>query len=300
MNNIYKFAIITPSYSLDFARCKLLWKSINKFVTPSVNHYIIVDKKDLSLFQQLKNQKTFIITKESLLPWWIQRLPLPQNLWLSLKTNFLRGWVIQQIVKIAAVQQISVDIPILIDSDVVFVRPFNLESLVRQEKVRFFCDPIGNQLQKKMHHIWHKSASQLLGLSDIDATIPDYIGQIMTWRRENVIQMCQRIENISGKSWIETLANTWHISEYVLYGIFVRSILKDKSQHYYDEQSLTLNYWFPQPLSEKELQNFLTNLSDKQVAVMISAKAGIPVEQYRSLLDQLDFSLKLRERGKKV
>jgi hypothetical protein len=282
----YNFALITPSYAPDFERCCLLTQSINKFIKPVVNHYIIVDKRDFSLFQKLRNQHTFIISKESLLPWWIYRLPLPQNFWLSFKTIPVRGWVIQQIVKIAAAQQINADLAVFIDSDVAFVRPFNLYSLIRQEKIRLFCDIQGNELQKQMHWKWHKSASQLLGLSDVDPRIPDYIGQIITWRRENILQMCQHLENISGKSWIETLANAWHISEYILYGVFVDRILKDKSKHYYDAQTLSLDYWFPESLSQQQLESFLATIRPEQVAVMISAKAKIPVKQYQTLLEK--------------
>lgn len=283
------FGIITPSYAPDFERCKLLNYSINKFVTTPVNHYIVVDNRDYNLFSQLQSENTQILTKESLLPWWIKRIPIQKNVWFSLKTLPIRGWLIQQIIKIASAQSIAENVSVFIDSDVLFVRPFQLENLVNNDKVRLYRGCEGNDVQKQWHLKWHKSAGKLLGLSEIDMTIPDYITQIVSWRRDCVLQLCQHLENVSGRSWIETLCNSWNISEYVLYGIFVDSILEG-SRHYYDDKNICHNYWLPETLNKLELESFIKNINSEQVAVMISAKAGMPVKQYYSVLEK-EFAL---------
>jgi hypothetical protein len=259
---------------------------VERFISPSVKHYVIVDQIDLQLFRQLETPNTKILTKESILPWWIKRLPLSKNLWMSLKSIPLRGWLIQQIVKIAAAQQIDEEVAVFVDSDVVFVRPFNLHNLVRDGLVRLFRNPEGNDVQREMHFKWHQSASHLLGLAEVDMTIPDYIGHIITWKRENVLQLCQQIERVSGRGWIETLANSWHLSEYVLYGIFIDHILKEQSGHYYESQNICHDYWFPESLSDEQLQKFVAEISPEHVAVMISAKSGMPVERYQPLLEK--------------
>ena len=285
------FGIITPSYAPDFERCKLLSHSIGKFVSPkNVNHYIIVDRKDYSLFSQLKSNNTFILTKESILPWWIKPLPLPQNIWLSLKTLPIRGWLIQQIIKIASAHHIKEDVCVFVDSDVVFVRPFDLENLVNNNQVRLYRGCDGNDVQKQWHLKWHESASKLLGLPDVNMEIPDYIDQIVSWRRDCVLQMCDHLESISGRSWIETLCNSWHLSEYVLYGIFIERILQEESGHYYEDKNICHNYWLSESLGDCELKHFIKSIDPEQKAVMISAKAGMPVEQYYSVLKQ-EFAL---------
>lgn len=281
------FAIITPSYAPDFYRCQLLCQSIDSFVEPLVNHYIIVDRDDLSLFRQIESPHRHIIAKESLLPWWFKRLPLAQNLWISLKTIPVRGWLIQQIIKIAAAQQIKEEISVFIDSDVVFVRPLNLNSFIRDDKVRLFREPLGNELQKKIQYKWHREASRLLNLQNVDLQIPDYIGQIITWKRSHVIQLCNYLEKLSGKSWLEVLANSWHISEYVLYGIFIDRILKDRSEHYYDPQIISHDYWNPIFLDKQELENFIKQIQPEHVAIMISAKAGIEPQSYQHLIKKI-------------
>ncbi len=280
------FCIITPSYALDFERCQLLCRSIERFISHPVKHYVIVDQRDLPLFRQIETPNRQIHTKQSILPWWIKSIPSCHHVWLSLKTLPLRGWIIQQIIKIAAAQQIDADVSVLIDSDVVFVRPFDLHNLVRNDQVRLFRNPNGNDVQRKLHFKWHQSASRLLSLPDVDMTIPDYVGHIITWRRDRVLQLCQHIERVSGREWIETLANSWHLGECVLYGIFIDRILKERSGHYYDTQNICHNYWFPQALSDEQLQHFIREIHPDQVALMISAKAGMPVERYETLVEK--------------
>jgi len=283
----FSFALITPSYAPDFSRCQLLCKSVEKFIAPLVKHYIIVDQRDKYLFLKLENKTTKVLTAQSILPWWIQQLPVVCRVWLSLKTPPLRGWIIQQIIKISAAQCIREDVSIFVDSDVVFVKPFDCNSLVRNAYVRLFRGSEGNSTQREMHYKWHQSASELLGLSDINMNIPDYIGNIITWRRDHVLQLCDYLEKISGKSWVETIARTWNFSEYVLYGIFNDRILGEQSGHYADANNICLDYWFPKSLSDEELQSFLDSIHPDQVAVMISAKANIPVDRYEHLLDKI-------------
>jgi hypothetical protein len=280
------FSIITPSYALDFERCELLCRSIERFVSPPVNHFVIVDQRDLQLFRQLETANRQIITKQSILPVWIKSLPFSHHVWLSLKTPPIRGWIIQQIIKIAAAQQIDADVSVLIDSDVVFVRPFDVHNFVREGRVRLFRNPTGNDVQRKMHLKWHQSASRLLGLPDLDMTLPDYVGHIITWRRDRVLQMCQHVEKISGRGWIETLGNSWHLGECILYGIFVDRILKEQSGHYHEEHNICHDYWFPRPLSDEQLENFIREISIEHVAVTISAKAGMPVARYKTILEK--------------
>jgi hypothetical protein len=283
------FGIITPSYTPDFERCKLLNYSIKKFVTTPVNHYIVVDDRDYDLFYQLQSETTQILTKEALLPWWIKRIPIQKNVWFSLKTLPVRGWLIQQIIKIASALYIAENVSVFVDSDVLFVRPFQLENLVRYGKIRLYRGCEGNDVQKQWHLKWHQSAAKLLGLSEIDPTIPDYITQIISWRKDCVLQLCQQLEKISGRSWIETLCNSWNLSEYVLYGIFVDNVLKG-ARHYYNDKNICHNYWLAESLSKLELEDFIKNIDPEQVAVMISAKAGMSVESYYPVLEK-EFAL---------
>ncbi len=281
----FDFAIITPSYAPDFERCRLLSWSIQKYVSPAVTHHIIVESRDLQLFRQLQGPNTQIHLVQSLLPWWIQRLPFFKNGWFSFKTLPIRNWILQQIVKISAAQCIEEDVLVFIDSDVTFVRPCNFEkSFIRSDLVRLFKEP---PYDLSVHVKGHQAANKLLGIPDNVYPDPGYIGQVITWKRDNVFKLYQKLESVSDTGFIETLATSWFLAEYILYGVFVDHFLKEESGHYYDSQKITHEYWDPQPLSNEQLQNFLAEIQPEHVAVMISAKAGIPVEQYEHLLHKI-------------
>jgi Family of unknown function (DUF6492) len=278
------FGIITPSYAPDFQRCQLLAWSIGEFVQPPFQHYIIVDRRDYGLFRLLNNAHTRVLTVESVLPWWIWREPLWRKLWLSLKTWPMRNWILQQIVKIAVAQRITEDVAVFIDSDVTFVRPFALTSLTRSGELRLFCDCVGNETQRQMHYKWHQSASRLLALPNVNPDIPDYIGNLITWKRTNVVQMCAHLEEVSGRNWIQTLGNVWNFSEYILYGTYIDRILGTAAGQYADAHNFCHDYWMPENLDDQKLQNWIAGVKRDQVAVMISAKAGISVDRYAAMI----------------
>jgi len=275
-----KLAIVTPSYAPDFKRCQLLCRSINRFVNPRPQHYIIVDADDWELFRSLENEHTTILTLESIIPSWLIKLPLKRNVWVSWKTIPIRGWIIQQIIKISVAQQMAEDIAMFVDSDVFFIRDFDVQHLFKGDKTRLFCDAQGNDIQKKMHLKWHQSATKLLGLESVNPQIPDYIGNLITWKKKHVQQMCSHIEKVTGKDWMIAVGNSWHFSEYTLYGTFVQKVLREKSQHYSEANTLSLDYWLEKSLSREEIKDFRTNLEPHQVAIMISAKSGTPPESY--------------------
>lgn len=295
----FDFCIITPSYAPDFERCQLLCWSLDRFVTSWTNHYIIVDQRDLQLFRKLEGANRKIFTKESILPWWLKQIPFfkKKNLWFSLKCPPVRGWLIQQIIKLAIAQYVNNDVLVFVDSDVVFVRPFNLQNFIREGKVRLYREPdviykpdiaeakttmYTKWLQDTDR--WYQTAISLLNLSNINYPAPDYEGQIITWKRDNVLQLYQHIKKISGKEWIEAICVASNLAEYLLYGIFVERVLKEQSGHYYDEKKISHDYWANAAMSDEQLHNFFTSIEPEHVAVMISAKAGMSIKRYEELI----------------
>lgn len=282
------FCIITPSYAPDFERCKLLSWSVEAFAPQSVKHYIIVPKRDLPLFKKLQKANTEIITVESILPTWIQRLPLVKNWWLSFKHIAVRGWIIQQIIKLATAEFLNEDVFIFVDSDVAFIRPFSEQNFVKDDKVRLFRTPAQIAPQTPIGEKWHQTAHSLLGLPDVTPPVPGYIGQIMTWRRDNLRKLYQHIELVSGRGWMETVCGAWNLSEYVIYGIFVDQILKEPIGHYYDAGRICHEYWFTSSMSDEELDKFFAENLREDIGVMISAKANISAQKYEKIVKKFN------------
>ncbi|BAZ41072.1 hypothetical protein NIES4101_70340 [Calothrix sp. NIES-4101] len=278
------FCIVTPSYAPDFERCRLLAWSLEAFAPASVKHYIIVPQRDLSLFRQIKQRNTEIITVESILPAWIQRLPLLKGWWLSFKHVLVRGWIIQQIIKLSTAEFLREDIFIFADSDVAFIRPFDLNNFVSNSKVRLFRVPAHIATQQRIGEKWHQTAHHLLGLPEINPPLPGYIGQIISWQRDNLLKLYNHIETVARRGWIETVCRHWHLSEYILYGIFVEHILQENCGHYYDSKPICHEYWLTEEMSDEALQDFFASHIPEEIAVMISAKAKIGVQKYENLV----------------
>lgn len=276
----FEFAVITPSYTPDFERCQLLARSVQKFVQPAT-HYIIVTQKDFPLFQQLQGPRTEILVVESLIPRWLFKVPLLKNGWFSLKTPPVRNWILQQIVKLAAGFQIDKDVLIYVDSDLSFIRPLNLQTLVRGDRVRLFRAEQDRPIEE-----WDLATAKLLGLPP--QKFPNYLHGIVTWRHDNVVKLFQHLEAVSGRGAIETLCRSWHLSEYQLYGAFVEHFLPERSGHFREPYGLCKEYWNPVNLSDAELEDFLSNIGPECVAVMISAKAGISPARYQALLEKYE------------
>ncbi|MDJ0897201.1 MAG: DUF6492 family protein [Xenococcus sp. MO_188.B8] len=286
--------IITPSYKADFARCRLLAESIDQFACSRINHYLIVDQKDFKLFQQLSTPNRTVITVESILPWWIQKIPLMKNGWFSLKTLPIRNWLLQQIVKLEIANHIREDIMIFVDSDVAFVRPFEHHQFISQDgKVRLFKESIPlSQWDFKIEYQWYDNASSLLNLPQFSEfsdqnPVLNYVGNCISWKRENVLKLHQHIEKVTHKFWIKAITSYWNLSEYTLYGTFVDQVLKENSDHYYDSQLLTHDYWLRMPLSGENLQQFFDSIPPECIAIMITSKSKTPVDSYSNLVKQI-------------
>lgn len=285
----YRFCLVTPSYAPDFERCQFLCSTVDKFIPSSTKHYIIVDRKDLSIFQSLQNNRTEILVVEEVIPGWIKKIPFVKNGWFSFKSPPIRNWLLQQIVKLSAAKFVSEDVLMFVDSDVAFVRSFNpQEQFVKDGKIRLYREPNSIPRAWKSHYSWYKNASKLLITPMVDFPAPNYIGDLITWKRDNVFKLYEHLEKVSGRSWVETISNTWNLSEYILYGMFCDYILADKANHYIDERYLGLRYFGTEDLSEQQIKDFLSEIEPYHVTVMISAKAGIPVKRYQQLLENIN------------
>jgi hypothetical protein len=291
----FNFAFITPSYAPDFQRCKLLCWSIRKFVSFPIKHYIVVDKKDLNLFQQLADSNTEILAKEDILPSWIKRIPLfdKKNIWLNLKGYksghfLLRGWLIQQIIKLAAADYVEQDVLIFIDSDVAFINYFDVHTLVNGDKVRLFRVEHSTNRDSKISEKWKDSAKNLLNLPLENNYYDFYVGQIITWRRDTLVQLYNFVEQNFQRNWLEAISGVKDLSEYVLYGMFATYILGENSGHY--DNHLQKNcwcYWEDSPMSYQELKDFFQEArSSGHKAVMISAKSDtdLSIEKFQNFL----------------
>jgi hypothetical protein len=279
-------AVITPSYAPDLELCRDLNRSVIECTPADVPHHIVVPRRDLEAFASLRGPRTELWTVDALLPRRMLALPVV-NTWLNLRRPYppIRGWVIQQLVKLHAAAELGADVWLLADSDVVFVRPVTAQTF--QQDGRFCYYRGANAVDQSMprHIVWHDVARRLLGLPPAGPPpLPDYISPVNIWDRQTVLALRDRIEQVTGRNWLDAIGSQLHISEFMLYGLFVENVLQSSAHVVAAESMLLHTYWPSTPLSRAGAQDFVHALPPDDVALMISAKSGTPLDVRREAL----------------
>lgn len=277
-----KFAIVTPSYQPDFERCRLLCETVNRHVRGDWRHYVIVDRRDRDLFREVAGPRTEVVVKEQVLPRWVRRVPLQKRWWWSWKSLPIRGWIIQQLIKIGVGDHIDADAYLFVDSDLAFCRPCDVGDFVRGGKLRLFRAP--GAAREESQFRWHRTAARLLGLPVRDYFGATYIGAMVTWRRDHLREMYGRIREATGKNWVLAASRQLHLAEYILYGVYVEHVLGGGHAHFFDDSPICQISWEYDIRTDADIERFFDEVRPEHVAVMFSSKLHIPVEKYRHLL----------------
>ncbi|WP_310166531.1 DUF6492 family protein [Arthrobacter sp. BE255] len=277
---------MTPSYARDLELCKDLVASVLRHTQADVIHRIIVPTSDLSAFERLAGERTLISDVRSHLPRSMVKIPRV-NGWLNLRYPFppIRGWMAQQIVKLAAAASAETDVVLLIDSDVLLIRAIDGSSFSVSGKVQFFEIPGGIDESLPRHHLWHAAARRLLGLPPQHARVlPDYICWPCAWQPESVRRMLKRVELVTGLPWATAVGRELHFSEMILYGVFIKEVLGASEDLHLTNVMRCLNHSAEVALDEVSLRALLAGARPDDVAIMISAKSGTPLAVRRGPL----------------
>ena len=274
------YAIVTPSFRTDAERCALLVESIERFVAPHVRHYVAIDRRDLALFRSLASARTELLIVEDIVPGWLFRVPGIRRFWLSLRSRPVKNWILQQLVKLSIPSVLQTDVLLYSDSDVFFIKPFDPRSLERDGKVPLYRET-GQRGLVAFNDSWQAVGSRLLGLPVEKDCDTNYIGNVITWRREHVLAMCAHVERTMGIGWQRAIVPLSVFSEYILYGLFEDRVLKETSGHWHDPVTRTLCYWQTAPLDIAGLEKLKLGERPEHYSVMISAKSRTPVTDIR-------------------
>jgi hypothetical protein len=249
-------ALLTLSFSGDLPLCRLLCASIDRFADPSMHHVIAVPGSERALFAVMAGPRRTVIALEDLQPPWLFRLPMPGPAWrtrlglprrdvyLSLKSLPVRGWIAQQIMKIALAKAVQADIVVHVDSDLAFVRYFSLKDIMIDGEARLHRE-VGEG-DGPPYSSWNRAVSRLLGIELSEYHGADFIDSAVVWRRENVVHLTERIERVCAMPWQLALARTRSFSEYLLYGVFCDKLLGfGRAGHAPTSESLCRTIWSP-------------------------------------------------------
>jgi hypothetical protein len=282
-NSDRSFAVVTPSYLPDLERCELLVESLDR-KAPDVPHYLIVDRRDRAAFRHLERGKRRLIESEALVGHWLWRTPSDKAFWLSFKALPVRGWIIQQILKIAALDAIPEHTLVFCDSDTAFFRRFDRDDLLVNNKIGLLDVDYSDDNMRR----WTQTARRVLGAAQSDQGFRCHVGNMICWNRETVEALRQRIEQVTGTNWQVALARMGSFSEYMLYGVFVREVLGYPAvEHAPSDVPLVKPSWGVPLTTDAAIDAFFSEFDPQTVAVMIHSKDRTNLARIRYNLERL-------------
>jgi hypothetical protein len=291
-------AVLTPSYAVDYELCRDLHRSVLEYTPSGVIHHVVVPERDVDLFSSLAGARCQIWSERSVLPAHIRYTPridriirkigrLPASARVAAinrRRPFppIRGWILQQVLKIHMMTELDSDLVLLMDSDVELVRPVDEETFCRDGRTVLYRQPAAVTADMSGHVRWHATSCKLLGIPAEPPPLPDYISSFMAWDRQVVAAMQERIAEVAGRPWIDVLAAQLHLSEWTLYGVFADRVYLGGAGLPRAETSRCHELWGTTPLTEATAMEFAQTLEPTDLAMMISAKTRTPLQLRRS------------------
>lgn len=283
-----QMVVVTPTYAPDLELFSDLHESVLRWFPTDVRHLVVADDSDVALFRQFEGPRCVVVGVSEVLPRSVRALPVGK-LWVNLRRPVppLRGWIVQQLVKLAVAEQVPERVVVMADSDLVFIRPITLDMFVTDGRVRLYKKDDGIDDSLVRHLRWHAVARELLGLPPAPIPpLPDYVSSLNIWDREVVGRTLRRIENVTGHRWLEAVGKELHFSEWTLYGVFADEFEQADDVTVTDE-SLCHSYWETVPLTIEGAATLLSSVGSDDVAYMIGAKSHTPLSVRRAAHAQL-------------
>ena len=276
------FAILTVTYSGDLESFRDLCASIDRHM-PNLVHHVVVDRAERDIFQAFETAQRRVHTAEDFLP------PSLQVGWCGKRYRFLpitppiRGWIWQQLVKLAFTAKATEKALVLVDSDAVFIKPLEASQVIRWKRVRLYRSP-GRTIARHQSQ-WRKVACRVLGLPVQDFDGADYISTAVTWSPAVVRALLARITRHTRLPWYMSLCWRLRFSEYMLYGIFCEfADAAMQEQVLLEGEELCHCSWHYR-LDESDLSQFYADIEPHHVAVLIQSNLGMPDQVRRRILD---------------
>ncbi|MGQ7829924.1 DUF6492 family protein [Altererythrobacter sp. Z27] len=287
------FAFVTKSYRGDFELCRSLCQGIDRHM-PETTHYLLVDAADLKLFEPLATNRRKLVDCSALLPKFKELDLLGRRLWWRFPATFVRGWIYQQLAKIAFVAEMEEGAAVHIDSDVHFRAPLDERFIVEGATARLLRNPGGGA--SAQHDDWHRIAQKSLGLPITGYSGCDYIGPGVVWSPDQVRAMIERLEAVSGRAWYDTLAGHFRFSEYLLYGTFCDKLgLDGQTGLPSGDWSFCHLCWGHDLSTEQGVQRFVEAAQPHHACVLIQSNLGIDYAKRSEILHRIDARLEPTE-----
>jgi hypothetical protein len=285
-----ELAVITPTFRGDAEIFADLHRSVLEFTPEDTVHYVVVPPRDRTLFAQYEGPRCRVWTSSELLPKRYLHVRLGRlETFVNVARPWppVRGWISQQAIKIAMTARLDARAVLLADSDVVLVRPVRAERFLLDGQFSLYRDEKAVSADMERHVIWHRVARELFGLPPAPPPpLPDYVSPFNFWDPAVVRAMQEHIRKTTGKGWLDAFTTQLHISEFILYGVFVDEVLGRSAPQPPASGSICHNYWERTPLDRGAGIAFAKGLPPEAVAMMISAKSGTTTDVRQAAIER--------------
>ncbi|QFU77172.1 hypothetical protein EY643_16750 [Halioglobus maricola] len=284
--------IITCSYGPDLDRCRRLCESIDRHVSGDIRHALVVPARDYKDFISLANERRSVRVVEEVLPSGYRQLPWSDRWWVDNRGWPVRGWMMQQLAKLSADKVTEAELILFADSDLVFVRDFDIALVYSEDLLRLRREP--GSAPSRDHIAWHCRSAELLGLAPGYGG-SDYVGQLVTWRRSQLVAMKAHIEQLGGRPWHRLFARSLRCSEYTLYGMYVEHVARERHGHFYEPGELCHCCWFSEDVESLASQQ--SRIADGSIALLLQSNIGLSAARENAIVKSARAQLALGEGG---
>ncbi|MBL0748515.1 DUF6492 family protein [Nocardioides baculatus] len=298
-------AVLTPSFRDDVDLYRELHASVLRCTPDDVVHHVVVPHRDADLFAAPDDPRLRVVTTRTLLPRRfvstyagvraVRRLPglgraLPGVQAVNLRHPWppVRGWVMQQVLKLELVSRLDVDVVLVVDSDVRLIRPTRADDFVRDGSVRFYCGAEAITTDMARHLAWQRVSRRLLGLPPGPPDHRDYIAPFIAWDPAVVRGLQRRIEAATGLPWIDAVARELHVSEFMLYGCFVENLGPETDRAFTSSDSRCRSWWETWPLDEERARDFVDSIGPSDLAVHVQSASHTSDEVRAWVMESAD------------
>lgn len=291
--------LLSPSYINDLERAIWMRRSIRRFQQEPFRHVIAVPRRDLDAFAAAfrDDPNVELVTQEEVVANYFYPKPIfnlvkrvaPSQLWRLQGMDGISGragWVIQQIVKLGCTKWINDGAVAIVDSDLIFLKPFSSTDLDICDSTRTLVR-ITPKDESSRHRAHVNNARRILGLPP-GPSEQHYMGYPTVWYVDWVLELQKFLAALDlHGDWQRPLFKAGHISEYTIYGIFVEEHLKCSTLRPCTRPFHHIVFDAPSFKGLREQQSNLQLLRENFLTLVVQSNMGLPVSDYEEVLSAL-------------
>lgn len=264
----------------DIELFELLARSVDDHVDPRITHYVVVPAADLPRFSVFANARREIVAQEEIFPEKLRKLPtwlrhlsflkadLRRPIYIRPNRSALRGWMLQQYLKIEMSRRLDIAAIMHVDSDVAFFRRLAPEDAFDEGRVRFFR--VDSRSRNRMHDAWVEGSCRILGITPPAVHMANYIENCLLWSTTVTRAMVAQIQNAHSQSLHDVLFGTKTMSEYYIYGIFA-DFFPESADLAAENVSFCNSYWPDQETGTVDFEALRQRLENKHCAIAVQS-----------------------------